>query len=157
MSLLAGWANKLAGAIARLAGVLHVAAIGEGGDWLTPIDPRTVEAAIALGRDYLLPHAKAAFALMGADEKLEKARRVWESLSKHSEYSECNESAPLRVTRREIHQRNRRQFVSAKDLDPILQVLLDRGYLSALPASGEAGRGHSSPVYLVNPLALRVP
>ena len=58
------------------------------------------------------------------------------------------------MTRREIHQRNRRQFASAKDLEPILQVLIDRGYLSALPGTGEAGRGHSSPVYLMNPLAL---
>jgi hypothetical protein len=158
LSLLAGWANKLAGAIARVAGVFHVAAaIGEGSDWLTPIDHRTVESAIALGRDYLLPHARAAFALMGADEKLEKARHVWESLSKRNEYRECSENAPPRVTRRQIHQCNRRQFVSAKDLDPVLQVLIDRGYLAAIPASGEAGRGHSSPAYFINPLAMTMP
>ena len=96
LSLLAGWANKLAGAIARIAGVCHVAAaIGEGRDWLMPIPRRTVEAAIALGRDYLLPHAKAAFGLMGADEKLERAKRVCESLSKGSEYREYSENTPL--------------------------------------------------------------
>jgi hypothetical protein len=158
LSLLAGWANKLAGAIARITGICHVAAaIAEGKQWLTPIQPATVEAAIALGRDYFLPQAKAAFALMGADEKLEKAKRIWESLSKRNECSEYSENAPPRVTRREIHQRNRRQFVTVKDLDPILQVLIDRGYLSPIPDSGEAGRGHASPTYLINPLVLRAP
>lgn len=155
LSLLAGWANKLAGAIARIACVMHiVAAVAEGQDWERVIPRERVEAAITLGRDYLLPHAQAAFQLMGADEKLEKAKRVWESLSKGSEYSECSESAPLSFTRRQIHQRNRRQFTAAKDLDPILQLLIDRGYLAPVPGTGEAGRGHSSPVYYLNPLAL---
>jgi hypothetical protein len=155
LSLLAGWANKLAGAVARIAAILHVAAaVGEGRTWQTDIDRKTVEAAIRLGREYLLPHAKVAFALMGADEKLVKARHVWDKLCRSSECSEHSESAPPTVSRRTIHQQNRRQFVATKDLEPILTILLDRGYLRPVPGMGEAGRGHSSPIYLVNPLAL---
>jgi len=45
------------------------AAIGEGANWNTPILPETVQAAVTIGRDYLLPHAKAAFGLMVAKPK----------------------------------------------------------------------------------------
>src|SRR5262249_21351685 len=62
LSLLAGWANKLAGAVARIAGILHVTeAVGSGRSWHCPILVGTVRAAVRLGRDYLLPHAQAAF------------------------------------------------------------------------------------------------
>src|SRR5262249_10603968 len=78
LTSLAGWANKLAGAIARLAGILHMAKSwnGQNIQFSHTIDIRTVEAAIRIGRDYLLPHARAAFGLMGADERAEDAKRV---------------------------------------------------------------------------------
>jgi hypothetical protein len=47
LSRLCGWANKLAGAIARIAGILHVAASPR--HWTPTIDVETVEAAIRLG------------------------------------------------------------------------------------------------------------
>jgi hypothetical protein len=153
LSQLAGWANKLAGAIARMAGILHMICAAEGGTRAPArIEPETVETAIQIGRDYLLPHALAAFALMEMDERLAKARHVWESIEGRSEYSECSESAPVSFTRRDIHQWNRRQFVSVKDLDPIIQILIDRGFLRLIEDSGAKGRGHASPAYLVNPL-----
>jgi hypothetical protein len=152
---LAGWANKLAGAVARIAAILHVAeAVGHGRSWDTPISGETALAAIRLGRDYLLPHAKIAFGIMGADERLEKAKAVWENLCRVSEYGEYSESAPPTVSRRDIHQQNRRQFSSVKDLDPVLTLLVDWGYLRPVPGTGDTGRGHASPKYLVNPLAL---
>jgi hypothetical protein len=155
LSMLAGWANKLAGAIARIAGILHVTrAIGEGESWDVPIDRHTVEEAIRLGRDYLLPHAKVAFGLMGADEKLEQARHVWANLCRASAYSAHSAYAPLSVSRRDIHNQNRRQFVSAKEIDPVLTILMERGYLRSIPGTGETGRGHSSPKFHINPLAL---
>src|SRR5262249_16109733 len=113
LSLLAGWTNKLAGAVARIAGVFSVVeavTIGEG--WHRPIKDTTVNAAITLGRDYFVPHAQAAFALMGADEGLADAKAVWASVCRHmgSEYSEDNESATRTLSRRDIHQANRRRF-----------------------------------------------
>jgi hypothetical protein len=59
------------------------------------------------------------------------------------------------LTRRDIHNQNRRQFVTAKELDQPLEILTDRGYLRLVPSSGQAGRGHTSPVYYANPLALK--
>jgi hypothetical protein len=158
LSLLAGWANKLAGACARVAAVLHVAgAVGAGKDWHNPVPAATVEAAIRLGRDYLLPHAQAAFALMGADERLEKARSVWCSIVRRfSESCEYSEDAPPSVSRRDLHQWNRRAFPGGVgELDPVLALLVDHDYLRPSPQqAGQPGRGHKSPVYQVNPFAL---
>jgi hypothetical protein len=155
LSHLAGWANKLAGAIARIAAILHVAiAMGENKPWHEPISVATVSAAIRLGRDYLLPHALAAFGLMGADPKVEAARRVWRWIASQSESSESSESLCPSFTRRDIHQGTRRQFRSAEDLDPVLDLLVKYGYIRRDPQSGKSGRGHKSPVFEVNPLAL---
>ena len=155
LSLLAGWANKLAGAIARITAILHMAgSVGEGEPWDRPVGRDLVEAAIVLGRDYLLPHAKIAFGIMGADEKLEKAKVVWDKLCRASVSSVLSVSAPPTVSRRDIHTQNRSQFPTAKDIDPVLTLLLDLGYLRPLADTGEKGRGHASPKYLVNPLGL---
>jgi hypothetical protein len=160
LSLLAGWANKLAGACARIAGVLHLAqAVADRRPLDEPVTPETVTAAVAIGRDYFLPHAKAAFRLMGADERAEKARQCWEAIRRRlaSECAEYSESAPPRLSRRDIHQANRRLFPEAQQLDPVLDLLADVYYLRPLAEHGAApGRGAKSPVYEVNPKALAI-
>src|SRR5262249_16117768 len=82
------------------------------------------------------------------------AKVVWERICRSNEHSEYSEIAPLRVSRRDAHQQNRRLFKRARDIDPMLQLLADWGYLRLIPSMGEAVRGHSSPVYFRNPLAL---
>jgi hypothetical protein len=77
LSYLAGWGSTLAGAVARVSLILHMATtLGAGEGWAEAISRETVEAAIALGKDYYLPHARAAFGAMGADERAEDAARV---------------------------------------------------------------------------------
>ena len=82
---LADWGNKLAGTVARLAALLHIV------DGIlnlqvsqnlqdTPISGNTMRAAIELG-EYFEVHAKAAFALMGADAGVLEAKRVWSVIS----------------------------------------------------------------------------
>jgi hypothetical protein len=154
LSRTAGWANKLAGAAARIAGVLHVAtAVGEGRSWRGEVGARTAQAAVRLARDYLLPHALAALALMGADKRAEEARRVWESIRRRCESSEDGESAPPLVSRRDLHQWNRRTFDTVEQLDPVIEVLVDRYHLRPATA-GAPGRGQKSPTYEVNVGAL---
>ena len=81
---MAGWANKLAGAIARLAGILHVAfAVDLVQGFNVPIGADVVENAIVLGRDYLIAHAQAAFALMSTDKMQNDAVRVIKWLASH--------------------------------------------------------------------------
>jgi hypothetical protein len=156
LSLLAGWANKLAGACARLAGILHCAeAAGEGQPPAVSVSRETVERAVQLGRDYLLPHAQAAFALMGADERLEKARRAWENIRRRVAHSAHSADTPLTVSRRDLHNWNRRGFPTVEELDPVIGVLVDHYYLRLPPdPTGLPGRGHKSPLYEVNPKAL---
>jgi hypothetical protein len=157
LSLLAGWANKLAGACARIAGILHLAG---GLTCAVPIPGPTAAAAIRLGREYLLPHAQAAFGLMAADEKLERLRKVWQAAvklaSECSESSECRGARAARVSRRDLHQavRRRTEFASAEEIDPAIDGLVERHYLHPIAQSGTAGKGHKSPLLLVSPKAL---
>jgi hypothetical protein len=151
LSHLAGWANKLAGAIARIAGILHVAdGIGQGRPWQEPIREETVIAAIRLGRDYLLPHALAAFGMMGADPRIASANQVLRGIQSLVEGVELVESAPLSVSRRQIHQKHRGLFNTVDDLDPILDLLVKHNWLRST-GKGERGRGHRGPTYFVNP------
>jgi putative DNA primase/helicase len=151
LSYLAGWANKLAGAIARIAGILHVAdAVGRGMSWSTPITEKTVAKAIRLGRDYLIPHAKAAFGIMGADPRAELGNQVLRGLRRRVEEVESVEQAPLAVSRREIHQAHRGLFKTADVLDPVLDLLVKHGWLQPT-GKGERGRGHRGPTFWVNP------
>jgi replicative DNA helicase len=152
---LGGWANKLAGTVGRIAGILHMMGeVGRGGQFSTTISAATVSAAVQIGRDYALPHALAAFGLMGADKKTEDARRVWENIRRRCASSAHSADAPSRVTRRDIHSWNRRGFPSADQLDPVLEVLVRERYLRPVSDSGQPGKGHKSPAFLVNPLAL---
>ena len=62
--------NKLPGAVARIAGILHLFAHPEDGrPWELAIEKSTMEAAIRLG-DYFNDHADLAFGMMGADPQV---------------------------------------------------------------------------------------
>jgi hypothetical protein len=159
LSLLAGWAAKLAGGCARVAAILHVAeAIGNGEPWDRPISADIVNRAVRLGRDYLLKHALAAFALMGADERLDHARAVLRSLPELvCVTSVTSVTTPPCVRRREVHRKHHRRFVRAEDLDPVLDLLARHGWIQPT-GEGKAGRGgQPSPTYWVHPDALKDP
>jgi hypothetical protein len=159
LSYLAGWANKLAGACARIAGVLYMAEAidATSPEWSEPVPARLVKDAVRLGEEYLLPHAQAAFGLMAADEKVADALRLWRAICRLCECSECSEGRGPTVSRRDIHQaaRTRQHFRRAEEIDPAIQVLVDRYYLRPVPETGRSGRGgHPSPQYEVSPRAL---
>jgi hypothetical protein len=152
---LGGWANKLAGTVARIAGILHMMGeVERGGQPGTTVNSTTTSAAVQIGRDYALPHALAAFGLMGADKRAEDAKKVWNSIRRRCECSEYSESAPPCLSRRDIHQANRRTFPSAEHVDAVLDLLVKEGYLLLVGGSGQPGKGHKSPQFWVNPLAL---
>jgi uncharacterized protein DUF3987 len=138
------WGGKLAGAVGRIAGILHMAAcIGEGALWETPIPRETMENAIRLGK-YFIPHAKAAFAQMGADKVVEHAKHVlrWIEHTKTDSFS-----------RRDLHQALKGTFKHANELEPPLAVLVAHGFIRGRSETSNAGRGRPpSLVYEVNPL-----
>jgi hypothetical protein len=149
LSTVRDWASKLSGAVARIAGVLHLC--GHAGKdepdepeaWSAAISGDTVLAAWSIG-EYLQAHALAAFGLMGADPVLAQARRVLRWIER---------SGRQRLTLRECH----KNFPSAgrpEDLLPALEILEGRGYLRRLPDPARYGPGRRpSPEFAVNPLS----
>jgi DNA polymerase-1 len=144
LARMTGWGSKLNGACVRLAAALHIAdALGRGDPWSDPIALATVQRAIRLCREYYLPHAAAAFDLMGADATVTGARRVWQWIAEErlSEFS-----------KRDAFNASRAVFDTVDQLQPCLD-LLERHYLIRQrgPATRQ-GRGRpSSPMYDVNP------
>lgn len=152
LSNMAGWGNKLAGATVRLAGLIHIAdAVAVDRPWQAPISSGAVDRAVRLARDYFLPHAKAAFGIMGADVRRESALKVADWIQKECAHSAC--SAPggtPAFSRRDIFNGNRRRFPTVEDLDPILKLLQSHGYIRPIPDSGKPGRGKKSPLFEVS-------
>jgi replicative DNA helicase len=141
------WAGKLVGAVARIAGLLHMAElVGTNEPWEMPISEATVEHAIGLGT-YFIPHAKAAFAEMGADEIVEKAKVVLRWIA-----HQCLDS----FTKRDVHQGTRGTFKRAAEVDAPISVLVERGFIRRRKeaSTGASGRP-SSPTFEVNPKWVR--
>ena len=74
-----GWVGKLHGKVPRIAAMLH-SSDHPRDYWERPIDVKTMERAITVGR-YLLAHALAVYGLMRTDPEAEKAEFLLEWLS----------------------------------------------------------------------------
>ena len=106
------WAGKLARAVGRIIGILHTADLaGVTAPWEIPI-PETVERAIRIGM-YSIPHAKAAFAELGADALVEHAKAILRWIEHES--LGC-------FTKREVHQALRGRFKRVEELDAPLAL-----------------------------------
>lgn len=140
------WGSKYAGAVARLAGLLHLAEHMQDGSG-KPIDGDTLDRAAALGR-YFADHALAAFDDMGADPLIDDARHVLAWIERTS---------TERFTKRDLFTAMARgRFRKAADLDPVLNLLTGHGYLRTAPAPERQGAGRTpSPAWLVHPDAIR--
>jgi hypothetical protein len=159
LASLAGWTQKLAGAVARISGVFHMAgSIGEPDPWRRPVDRATVSAAVRVAEGYLIPHARAAFGLMGADSQLDDARRVVRRLSEFCDSVKTVKGGALTtVSKRDIHATIWGGARRAEELDGILDVLTRYGYLrSARSAQTRNGPGREpSPRFEVNPAVMK--
>jgi replicative DNA helicase len=144
LEFISDWAGKLSGAIARIAGLLHMAEHArEHEPWGIQIAEKTMDAAIRIG-EYLIPHAKAAFSEMGAALSVEMARDIldWLKLTGKHDFS-----------KRELFNARRGRFRMAKELDEPLDLLVEHGYIRQRDAGRQAGPGRKpSPNYDVNPV-----
>jgi hypothetical protein len=138
---LADWASKLNGAIARLAGLLHLAEhLRDGYD--RPVAVETVQSAARLGH-YYLAHALAVFDLMDTDPTLDRARTIlaW-----------INRTRTLRFTRRELlAQLHSSRFRKNADLDAPLHLLEQHGYIRPGPMPAPTGGRPAARPYDVHP------
>lgn len=143
---IADWAAKLAGAVLRVAGLLHMAeTLGQNGqNCQNVISDAMIARAIRLAQ-YLLPHAQAAYSEIGADQSVEAAKIILRWIEK---------TAAKTFTRRECYRGVRGPlFKSADDCDAPLRLLTDHNYLRELPSPERDGAGRKpSQAYDVNPI-----
>lgn len=138
------WAGKLTGAVARIAGLLHVAdQVNDPQPWPTLITVETVERAIQIGK-YLIPHAKAVFALMGADPAIEDAKHLLHWIDRHGRQP---------FTQRDIFDATKSRFKTVGGIEPALNLLVKQGYIREQRMEREGQRGRPpGPTFEVNPL-----
>ena len=138
------WASKLPGAVVRIGGLFHaMRADRRAAPWELELGVGDMERAITIAREYLIPHARAAFALMGRDDPTDSAaRRIWRWAS----------TLPAdHFTTRDACRRFR--DLKADMIKPALDELEERGYVRQLPdlhAGPRTGR-RPSPTWEVRP------
>lgn len=141
---IADWAAKLAGTIARIAGLLHLA--GDAGAAARPITGNTMQAAVTIGR-YLLAHAQKVLGQMGGgDPVVVDAKAVLHFL---------RERKTTEISRRDLHQAMRKgydgRFRRAEDLDAPLALLVERGWVRLHEQREGGTKGRTSVIVRVNP------
>jgi hypothetical protein len=144
------WAGKLAGAVVRLSGVLHLADLAGTGD-APPceIQAATVERGIILGR-YFLDHAIVAFRAMKADETADDAGDILAWLRKQTR------AGVWTFSRREAHHARQHRFTTAEDLEPALRFLEEHGWIRPAPSPETKHKGgRPSMRFEINPKVIR--
>ncbi len=125
------WAGKYHGQVIRIAGILHCCIHGEDAA-AELVSGGTMQAAITIGR-YFLEHAKAAFRLMGLGESqdVKDAKYILKRIDSTGQ-TEISKMDLIRLCGR---------FKSVEDMEPILNVLVDHGYIKIEKArTGKRGR-----------------
>ncbi|NGO76781.1 DUF3987 domain-containing protein [Streptomyces sp. YC504] len=129
------WASKRDGAVARIAGLLHLATHPEDG-WHKPIEAATMAAATELG-DYFTAHALDVFDVMTASPARDTAYAVLTHL---------RASRLTGFSKRELFRAlPRADFPAIGDLDPALTLLEEHGWIRQQPAPPRNGRGGRPP------------
>ena len=167
---IADWAGKLAGEVIRLAAILHLAEQAEQrlcepeeqrqariqrrerrpvfSPWETPISGDTLAAATTIA-EYLIPHAQAAFAMMGQASNVgaQALTDAWHVVRW------IRERGQRAFTRSQLQQQNRSRFRKATDVDPVLDLLEARNIIRPDAAATVGSRGGRPPSqrFLVNP------
>ncbi len=133
---MADWTSKLPGAAARIAAVL---ALAEHGTSLQAVPASAVHRAVKLAR-LLVPHAEAAFALMGASDGEADAHAVLAFLQRHELQT---------IVRRDLQKSMEGRFRQLERLLAAVKLLQDWHVLG--PERRTSGTGRPSVYYEVNP------
>ncbi|SMX65437.1 Protein of unknown function (DUF3987) [Brevibacterium sp. Mu109] len=137
---LIGWGSKLAGAIARIAGIIHLANGHADSD---PIGAESVDAATQIG-EYYAGHAVAAFDLMDRTAPNAKAEELLTFIRSHGLTEFSTRDLMVRISRS--------RFPSADDLTETLNVLVDYGWIIPQEIQRKRGPGRPpSPRFTVHP------
>jgi hypothetical protein len=138
------WGNKFVGSVVgRLAGLLHLAEHIRDG-WGQPITVATLRRAVHLGQ-YFAAHALAAFDAMGTDPTTGHADAA---------LSWIKRAGRQQFTKRELWTGiYRGRFREVRELDPVLDLLEQHGFIRRLPDPERSRKGGRppSPRYLAHP------
>lgn len=142
LAQLRDWGAKAVGAMMRIAALLHLAEHHRDG-YEKPISQTTIANAHAL-IEYYTAHTLAAFDTMTTDETTDRARHLLDWIGK---------TGTTRFSARDAFTGlSRAQFSKMSDLDPVLTLLEQHGYLRRLPPPPNPGRGRPpAPIYEVHP------
>lgn len=124
------WAGKLPGAIARLAGLLHIARHASDLPQSKEISREDMKAAIRAAH-ILSEHALGVFDLMGADPALEGAKVILSWIQK----KRCE-----RFTFRDCHYAHKSRFKRAKEMEPSIEVLEERHFIREIEKEKKSHR-----------------
>ena len=137
---IADWAGKYVGAVLRIAGLLHTAQYHGFLDF-TEVSGETMENAVRIG-EYFLEHARAAYALMGADPINKQSEQLLNIL-KRKHITQFSRRDAMRLCR---------NIKTADAIQPVLNRLCEYGYIAPKPMEPALGVGRRpSEVYLTNP------
>ena len=142
LELIRDWGGKLAGATARLAGVLHCVQA----DPQVPVPEDTMKAAVSISR-YLIQHAR--YVLLGmshgeADVSVQ-AVHILNWIRRHE---------PKDFSQRDAHQSLKGRFSRVDDMASAFEELESRGYIRRGPKPQTSVGRPPSPVWEVNPAFL---
>lgn len=122
------WGGKLTGAMLRIAALIHCAEAGNADPTRTEISVGAVNRAINIA-EVLGNHASRAYSLMGADRDVEDAQYILKRLA-----------GERTVTRSDLVRLCRGRFKKATDMEPALDILIDRGYMRVITSAGYNNR-----------------
>jgi replicative DNA helicase len=138
LASLADWGAKCVGAVARIAGILHLAEHGAEDGPQEAVNAQTALAAQRIGA-YFKACAITAFAEMGTDQATTDAVYLL-SRVRHLSQSEVSE--------RDL-QRAGKRFKTKAELRPVLDRLVEHGYLTLIQVEESTGGRPASPRYKV--------
>jgi hypothetical protein len=134
---MADWAGKLAGAVIRIAGLLHLAENGPHGE----IEEATINRAIDLGQ-YFVAHARATFGVMESDSATGASEHILRWLEGKTEF-----------TKRECFCANQARLKQVTAMDAPLLLLERYGFIRPRVVERTGSRGRPAGFrYEVNPM-----
>jgi hypothetical protein len=113
------WAAKLPGAVVRIAALLHIARYAMGRPASKEIGLEDMSAALRMA-EALSAHALVVFDLMGSDPALDDARLILRWIKRENKEE---------FTLRDCHYHHKSRFKRTADLDPAIDVLIERHFI----------------------------
>jgi replicative DNA helicase len=144
LALLVDWGAKYAGAVARIAGIIHLADHGAGAGTCSSVSVVTIRAAERIG-EYFKAAAINVFSEMGTDQVTADAIYLLDRIAAMG-VDEVSERDLFTAS-------SRGKFKSMANLAPALRRLVDHRYLNQMPTSKPSRGRPASPRYGVHSAA----